>query len=189
MKSERKNVKIKIRKCILESVPKNGICAEVGVWKGVFAEKILKQEPKKLYLIDPYVLIKGDIPRERECKTQRGMDDFFVDLKEYFSQYDNIEWVREYSWYAAELFPNEYFDWIYLDGDHHYEAVKKDLESFAPKIKSGGILCGDDWLWGPARDELEIKRPIKRAVTEFLDQSDSFVMEKVYISQFILRKK
>jgi methyltransferase family protein len=40
--------------------------------------------------------------------------------------------------------PTHYFDWIYVDGDHQYEAVKKGLESYLPKVKPGGFITGDD---------------------------------------------
>ena len=36
------------------------------------------------------------------------------------------------------------FDVIYIDGDHHYEAVKTDLHNVLPLLKDGGLLCGDD---------------------------------------------
>jgi hypothetical protein len=31
-----------------------------------------------------------------------------------------------------------------IDGDHSYEAVKKDIENYLPKMRSGGIIVGDD---------------------------------------------
>ena len=46
---------------------------------------------------------------------------------------------------AAPLFSNEYFDFIYIDGDHDYEAVRSDLEVWYPKLKKFGVMCGDDF--------------------------------------------
>jgi cephalosporin hydroxylase len=37
------------------------------------------------------------------------------------------------------------FDWIYIDGDHHYEAVLQDLELYFPKVKVGGYIVYDDY--------------------------------------------
>ncbi len=36
-------------------------------------------------------------------------------------------------------------DWVYLDGDHRYEAVRDDLALFRRKVRPGGLLAGDDY--------------------------------------------
>lgn len=42
------------------------------------------------------------------------------------------------------------FDWIYIDGAHHYHGIKKDTEAACRKIKNGGILIFDDYtIWSP----------------------------------------
>ena len=35
-------------------------------------------------------------------------------------------------------------DFMFIDGDHRYSQVKKDLDNWWPKIKPGGIFCGHD---------------------------------------------
>ncbi len=37
------------------------------------------------------------------------------------------------------------FDIIFVDGDHRWPEVKYDIEAWAPHVRSGGILCGDDF--------------------------------------------
>ena len=49
-------------------------------------------------------------------------------------------------------FDNEYFDYVYIDSDHSYECVKKDINQWYPKIKEGGIIAGHDYC----------KRTVKR---------------------------
>ena len=40
-------------------------------------------------------------------------------------------------------------DLLYVDASHDEDSVLQDLEAWAPLIQqSGGILCGDDFLWG-----------------------------------------
>lgn len=42
-------------------------------------------------------------------------------------------------------FEDGWFDYVYIDSDHTYEAVKKDIELWWPKVKEGGILAGHDY--------------------------------------------
>ena len=35
-------------------------------------------------------------------------------------------------------------DYIYVDGNHEHEYVKKDLKNYWPKVKKGGIFAGND---------------------------------------------
>ena len=44
----------------------------------------------------------------------------------------------------SEQIQDETLDVCFLDADHRYEYVKRDIEKFLPKVKSGGILCGHD---------------------------------------------
>jgi predicted O-methyltransferase YrrM len=39
----------------------------------------------------------------------------------------------------------EPIDYLYVDADHHYEAVLADLEAWLPHVKPGGLLLGDDY--------------------------------------------
>lgn len=46
----------------------------------------------------------------------------------------------------AENYDDKYFDFIYIDANHSYEAVRADLEAWFPKLRSNGMFCGDDYL-------------------------------------------
>ncbi|MEP1930273.1 MAG: class I SAM-dependent methyltransferase, partial [Roseibium sp.] len=52
-----------------------------------------------------------------------------------------------------------YFDWVYIDGNHLYDFVKEDIEICFRKVRSGGIIAGDDFLW-----KREGRRHVKEAV-------------------------
>jgi len=49
------------------------------------------------------------------------------------------------SWEAVESFEAESQDFVYLDGDHRYQAVKGDIERWWPAVRTGGYMGGDDW--------------------------------------------
>ena len=52
---------------------------------------------------------------------------------------------RGYSSNVLDEFPDEYFDWVYIDGNHLYEFAKQDLERSFTKTKPGGYITGNDY--------------------------------------------
>ena len=50
-----------------------------------------------------------------------------------------------YSQDIADMFADEYFDWLYVDGLHTYKQVKIDLELYVSKVKENGIISGHDY--------------------------------------------
>ncbi len=46
---------------------------------------------------------------------------------------------------CAEIYKDKSIDFVFIDGDHSYDAVIKDIKAWLPKIKTGGILSGHDY--------------------------------------------
>ncbi len=41
-------------------------------------------------------------------------------------------------------------DMLWIDGDHSFEAVTSDLQTYAPRVARGGLICGHDYsVWHP----------------------------------------
>ncbi len=59
-----------------------------------------------------------------------------------FAKYDNVEIIRRNSIDRMKQFPDEYFDWIYIDASHLYQDVLDDLETARIKVRKGGIIAG-----------------------------------------------
>jgi predicted O-methyltransferase YrrM len=51
---------------------------------------------------------------------------------------------------VAATFPDESFDFVYLDDDHDYAGISRSIEAWYPKVKWGGILGGHDYPNEPA---------------------------------------
>jgi len=66
---------------------------------------------------------------------------------------------------AADLFEDGMLDFVFLDADHAYEAVRRDLEAWFPKVKRRGVLGGHDYLHAafPA---------VRRAADEFFREQE-----------------
>ena len=58
---------------------------------------------------------------------------------------DIIKLHESYSYEIADNFIDGTIDFVYIDGEHSYEAVKRDIELYLPKIKDGGIIAGHDY--------------------------------------------
>jgi hypothetical protein len=77
---------------------------------------------------------------------------------------------------AALLFPPGSLDFVFVDGDHGYAAVKRDLTNWFPLVKAGGTLAGHDYINDDfpgvrrAADEFffELQLPLKENGTSFV---------------------
>jgi len=46
---------------------------------------------------------------------------------------------------VAKTFPDAFFDFVYIDALHTYNAVVTDMNAWWPKLKDGGLFSGDDY--------------------------------------------
>lgn len=46
---------------------------------------------------------------------------------------------------AAAMYPDGYFDLVFIDAWHDYKDVREDIDAWLPKVSVGGILAGHDW--------------------------------------------
>ena len=53
--------------------------------------------------------------------------------------------IKAISWEGAELYEDNSLEFVFLDAAHDYESVKKDLVSWFPKVKEGGVFAGHDY--------------------------------------------
>lgn len=117
---------------------------EIGVRQGENALMMLQELPiERLYLIDPFLPYEDG----KTCWiSQKTQDDYYFKMFENFKIYlDKITLITKTSEFAHRLFPNLYFDFIYIDGCHDYEFVKKDIECWWQKLKIGGVMAGHDY--------------------------------------------
>jgi hypothetical protein len=172
---------------LLARLPAGAAVAEVGVWQGDFSEEILRScRPTRLHLIDPWAYTTEFGERwygGLKAKSQVDMDAIFTRVCDRFAECEQVRIHRCTSSSAAPLFPADYFDWVYVDGNHNYEFVLQDLQEFAAKIKPGGFLTGDDYLWESPDQPGDL--PVQRAVEEFAAENQLQV--EIIGGQFLVR--
>ena len=140
---------------------------EIGVAYGYHADFMCTVLPDINYIgVDPY-LANYD-PSDIFCQDvqklfsmddmQNAMDRLYSAVSTNLLKFQGrARLIREKSWLAAGEFDDGSCDLVYIDGDHTYDSVVKDLAAWYPKVKKGGIICGDDINW-PG---------VKKAVDEF----------------------
>lgn len=50
------------------------------------------------------------------------------------------------------------YDFLFIDGDHHYETARHDYETYAPMVRSGGLVVFHDLLSSPVHPEIQVER-------------------------------
>jgi predicted O-methyltransferase YrrM len=97
--------------------------------------------------------------------------------------------MRTTSEEASSHFEDESLDFVYIDGDHTYNAVTLDLEKWYPKVKKGGLFYGHDYYWEknfilprmdvkPAVDAFVAKNKLKLEVTQDFPCFNSWMIWK-----------
>lgn len=127
------------RQALVEHMPRNGICIELGVDEGAFSQRILRfSNPTKLYLVDTWSTDRFNV--EKMSKVNNKFQNQI--------NTGQVEIVLRTSYEAAIQFSDLSVDWIYIDTDHSYETTRRELYSFAPKIKESGFIAGHDYSMG-----------------------------------------
>ena len=122
------------------------VIGEIGVFKGDFSKIIFKiNRPKELHLFDIFTgdMFSGD--KDGENIVWTNLDQEYELIKKYFSQHNNVFMHKGKSQDSLSKFSDNYFDMIYIDGDHSYEGVSVDLELAIHKVKRNGYICGHDY--------------------------------------------
>jgi predicted O-methyltransferase YrrM len=94
------------------------------------------------------------------------------------SPYKNIKTIKSTSNEAYEILKFNEFDFIYLDGLHTYDGVKRDIINYLPLVKKGGIIGGHDYTDDTVHKHLE---GVKRAVDEMLGTPDKVFKDNSWI--------
>jgi hypothetical protein len=139
---------------------------EIGVAKGEYSEIILKYgKLSTVYSVDPWKGFRAEIYDDVNNVPQEEQDRRYELTRRKLERYgERSKILRMTSSDAAKLFNDRTFDLIYLDANHSYEEVKKDLEIWWPKLKKGGVFAGHDYLNG---EFPQGTFQVKRAVDEF----------------------
>lgn len=153
--------------CVSRRFDKNEkslIGAEVGVYKGSMSKNLLKSMPNLfLFMIDRWSEYSESEKIENgntsmSMRKQSSFDVAYEKVKKIrMKYYRRSGIINRSSTDASNAFKNKTFDFVFIDADHSYQAVKNDIKSWIDKIKLGGYICGHDYH----------RESVKKAVKEF----------------------
>jgi hypothetical protein len=141
----------------------SGLGIEVGVQSGDYAAKILEYSNLHLITLDAWRYLE-EYPDKANVNTDYHLMLMNNAIKRLMPFEGRYTLMRELSEVACKFFPDYTFDFVYIDANHEKNAVYKDLVNWYPKVKSGGIFAGHDYI--NIKDEIN-DFGVKDAVDEF----------------------
>ena len=111
--------------------------AEIGVRRANYSLTLCLKNPElKIYCIDPWSAIGDKYPQERQEEfynlTVERMKPFKATI------------IRKTSMDALVDIEDRSLDFVYIDGDHHFDFVMLDIIHWSKKVRSGGIVACHD---------------------------------------------
>ena len=193
-------------KDIMYLVDKDTVGAEIGVWKANTSVNFVKRGVKELHLVDAWSVevykegvgetgewgsYENYLQRYKQVTGGTTEEDFkayydqtYNDVVKRFKQMEHVHVHRMSSndWFAEQK--DNYFDWVYLDGDHSYEGVLRDLQSSHRVVKNGGVILGDDYAWPFQKHG---KPGVTAAVDQFIKETGLKVLQEGGTTQFSIQ--
>jgi hypothetical protein len=165
----------------IKHLPKNAKMLEIGTLAGDYAELLLNTKPTCLDLVD--VFMANDW-KDLNRFNKDGHYDFVK------NRFKNNPEVSLHKGYSHDILPtlNKKYDYIYIDANHDYDHVAKDLEYSLPLLADGGIIGFNDYIYDDAD---YIVYGVIETVCEFLDKNKDWevigfaLQERMYADIYI----
>lgn len=153
-----------VYKDLVEQADDDSLFVEIGSYKGMSSafmavEIINSGKNIRFECIDPMQLDVGSWSCNLDEQDRYSEKDFHARLE---SVKDHYKLHKMTSDDAVHLYEDGTIDFLMVDGDHSYEAVKKDILNFLPKMRSGGLIVLDD----------SYESGIQRAIAETVSNLD-----------------
>ena len=171
-------------KNVINTLPEGSRIVEIGAFKGkstafLAVEAINSGKKFKIDIIDSWNgenesgapwMDYHDEPVVNQFKPQ---GDIFQEFKKNLLPVcDVINPIQSLSAPAASLYKDKSLDFIFIDADHNYEGIKKDLIAWIPKMKDGATMAGHDYTtW----------KGVETAVNEFFGKRNVTIIESSWI--------
>ena len=128
---------------LLSKVPDGGKFVECGAWLGKSSSFLCDSSKGRvnIFIVDTWKGSPNELSSTHQLATETDIYQIFLD-----NMGDRkFTPLRMDSCEAAAKFEDNSLDVVYIDMTHTYEAVKRDIECWFPKVKNGGYISGHDY--------------------------------------------
>ena len=146
---------------------------ELGSWKGRSTKALALVCPGTVYAVDHWKGSESEIKTNHSEARNMGPDRFFEIFKANLKgeiQKNKVIPIRAESQEAVNILGRErgfrWVDMLFIDGDHMYESVKRDIQLWKHFVVPGGLLCGHDFFDAPG-----VRQAVKELLPNYIEGS------------------
>lgn len=163
--------------------------AEIGVWKGDFAAKILRECEfiEEYIMVDPWAQLPDwNKPYNVETKKFNNIYNEAMQKTSFASK--KIKILRGRTKDVIQEIEDESLDFIYIDGDHTLRGITIDLIKLFPKVKQGGYIGGDDFIPNLWHHSIEYEPTLVCPFAIYFAEAMELPIQALQHRQFVIKK-
>ena len=163
---------------------------EVGVWKGKFAEHVLRQCEfiERYYMIDPWAKLP-DWDKPFNVETQRFDNIYHQAMERTAFASEKVVVLRGRTKEVIDNIPDESLEFAYIDGDHTLRGITIDLIKLLPKIKKYGLIGGDDFAPNPWQQDGRFEPTLVCPFSIYFAEAMNLPIIALPFNQFLMQRR
>jgi len=164
--------------------------AEIGVWKGNFAQQMLERCEciRQYYMVDPWATLP-DWNKPLNVAAQNFDAVYEEAMKKTAFAASKITVLRGRTKEVVDRIPDNSLDFAYIDGDHTLRGITIDLIKLLPKIRSGGFIGGDDFINTPWQHDIRYEPTLVCPFSVYFAEAMDLPIVAMPFSQFLIHKE
>jgi hypothetical protein len=164
--------------------------AEIGVWKGEYAEYLLSNlsSIEKYFMIDPWAnLPDWNKPFNVEPEAFELIYNEAIQRTAFAAS--KLRILRGRTKEVVSAIQDESLDFVYIDGDHTLKGITIDLYKVLPKVKINGLIGGDDFMNTPWQHDFRYEPTLVFPYSIYFSEAHDLPIYGLPFNQFLIQKR